>query len=137
MRTDGNFAAVRFQFRGKKTGLSMNDMNATTNRLAVISLLAAMLTVISFCVGAAPFLPMTAGVCYPAALLFGVLALATGLAAQHQIRINPQRGRKRALLGSLVGCVTILAVVCLATLTLMLLPGAAVFLDEAWKQFQR
>jgi hypothetical protein len=136
MRTDGNFAAVRFPFRAEKSGLSMNDTNGTTNRLAVVSLLAAMLTVISFCIGAAPFLPMTAGVCYPSALLFGVLALVTGLAAQRQIRLHPKRGRKRALLGSLVGCVTILAVICLVTLTLLLLPGAAVFLDEAWKQFR-
>src|SRR5688572_24298506 len=115
----------------------MDDMNATTNRMAAISLLAAMLTVFSFCIGAAPFLPLTAGVCYPAALFFGVVALVTGLMAQHQIRLNPERGRRRALLSSWIGCLTILAVLCLVTLTILMFPSLGVYIDQVWKEMQR
>jgi hypothetical protein len=48
-----------------------------TNRRAVLSLLFAVLTILSFCVGAAP-IPLTALVCYPIAALLGTASLWMG-----------------------------------------------------------
>ena len=59
----------------------MDATGLPTNRLAVISLVFAVLTVFSLCIGWAPFLPLTGLVCYPAAIFFGAVALVSGLAA--------------------------------------------------------
>jgi hypothetical protein len=87
-----------------------------TNRLSIISLSAAVLTVISFCLGVIP-IPMTAAVCYPAAVLLGITALVTGFRALGQIRAGGERGRGMALVAIWTGGLAILAVVCAVTVT--------------------
>lgn len=103
-----------------------------TNRLAVYSLTAALLTLLSFCIGFAPFLPLTAGVCYPAAILLGVAALVSGFRALRQIRASGENGRWMALTGIWTGSLTILAVFCASTLTLTVFFLGAEYLRTLW-----
>ncbi len=66
-----------------------------TNRNAVISLVSAVLTFLSFCIAVVP-IPGTGWVCYPASLLSGLLALVTGVIALRQIRQTGEGGRRLA-----------------------------------------
>ncbi len=95
------------------------------NRHAAYSLIAALLTILSFCIGFAPFLPLTALICYPVAVILGIISHVTGFRALWQMRISGKSGRWMALAGIWVGSFTILAVLCATTLTLTtLLLGA-------------
>ena len=93
------------------------DESTPINRLSALSLVLAALTVFSFCVGAAP-IPLTAGVCYPAAILLGAAALGSGIVALRRIRGSGERGRGMALVGVWLGGLSILATVCLTALTI-------------------
>ncbi len=97
----------------------MFEPTPSTNRTALASLLAALLTVFSFCIGVAP-IPMTAVVCYPTAVLTGLAAIVTGTRALRQVRSSGEKGRGFALAGIWVGGLTLLAVACATTLTLLL-----------------
>jgi len=90
---------------------------SSANRLAVLSLVLAVLTVFSFCVGAAP-IPLTGWVCFPAAIFLGAAALGSGIVALRRIRSNGERGRGMALAGVWLGGLGILATICLVTLTI-------------------
>jgi len=102
-----------------------------TNRLATYSLGAALLTVISFCIGFIP-IPMTAPICYPAAILLGLVALVTGFRALRQMRSSGENGRWLALIGIGVGGLTILAVICASTLSLLILYYGVDYLQTIW-----
>ncbi len=104
----------------------------STNRLAVYSLVAALLTIVSFCIGFAPFLPLTAGVCYPAAIFFGIMSITTGFRALHRVHASGEKGRWMALTGIWTGSLTILAVVCATTLTLTALFLGADYIQTLW-----
>lgn len=102
------------------------------NPLAVVSLILALLTTLAFCIGFAPFLPLTALVCYPAAVLGGVLALLTGFPALAQIRARSEGGRWMAWTGIATGGVVILAVLCATTLTITALVAGLQSLRLLW-----
>jgi len=108
----------------------MNEPSAPTNRLAVTSLVAAILTVLSFCGGVAP-IPATGWVCFPGAIFLGLVALLTGLPALRQIRIRGERGRGMALIGAWLGGLTILATLCAIVLTISAL---AALVSGFWNQ---
>lgn len=110
----------------------MVPADMSTNRLAVSSLVAALLTILSFCIGFAPFLPLTAGVCYPAAVLFGIVSLVHGFRALRQVRASGEHGRWMALTGIWTGSLTILAVVCATTLTLTALFLGLDYIQTLW-----
>ncbi len=107
-----------------------------TNRLALLSLAASALTVFSFCVGVAP-IPMTALVCYPAAILTGIIALALGFRALRQIRQTGEPGGWMAWLGIGLGAFSILAVICFTSLTLALFPYLSEFVTQSWKSISQ
>ena len=107
----------------------MTEAAPRTNRLAVASLVAAILTVLSFCGGVTP-IPTTGWVCFPASILFGLAALLTGLRALRQIRASGERGRGMALAGAWLGGLTILATLCAITLTIIALTAIGV---EFWQ----
>lgn len=134
MRTDGNFAAVRFSFHTQTNwDLLMNEPSPSpTNTLAVASLLAALLTVLSFCGGVAP-IPLTGWVCFPAAIFFGLLALLTGVPALGQIRARGEAGRGMALIGAWTGGLTILATLCAITLSAV---AVSALINQIWQQSQ-
>jgi hypothetical protein len=108
--------------------------SAPTNRLALVSFLSAILTISSFCLGFVP-IPMTAWVCYPSAVLLGSIALASGVASLRQVRANGEKGRGLALLGIWMGGLSILAVTCATTLTVLALYYGLDYLKTYWPQF--
>ena len=101
-----------------------------TNRLAIVSLVLTLLTLFSFCIGVSP-IPLTAGVCYPAAILLGAAALLSGWMSLRQIRRSGERGRWMALSGVILGGLTILAVLCAVALTIS---AFAAFLSQSFDQ---
>lgn len=113
----------------------MNETNIPpTNRLAILSLTFAVLTVLSFCIGWAPFLLGSSLVCYPAAIFFGVIALASGIAALRRIRHSGESGRGMALIGVWLGGLTILTTLCLIALTIS---AVVAFISQLWTQAQQ
>ena len=104
----------------------------TTNRLAQLSFLCAVLTFLSFCLGLDPFLPLSSWVCYPAAILLGGVALLSGFMALRQVRASGEKGRGLALLGIWSGALTMLAVVCFATLGVAFLYYGKEVLNTYW-----
>ncbi len=111
---------------------SMNDEAphlAPMNRSAVISIIAALLTVLSFCIAVAP-IPLTGYVCYPAAALTGLVALITGLLSLAQISQSAENGRPYALIGITVGTLSVIASACAIALGIALFPRFWAFLLE-------
>jgi uncharacterized membrane protein HdeD (DUF308 family) len=113
----------------------MNKVSSATNRNALYSFVAVILTVFTFCIGLAP-LPLTAIPCYPASLFFGIIALVSGLKALRQLRTSGENGRWMALIGVWLGVLTMLAVVCATTITLTLLPSLVDYLKQFWGQIK-
>ena len=95
----------------------MVEPSLPTNRMAIVSLCSAVLTVLSFCIGFAPFLPMTAPFCYPLALVFGLVALISGVLALVQLRKRNENGYWMAWTGTLLGGVIPFAILCAITVT--------------------
>lgn len=102
------------------------------NRLAVMSFAAAVLTFVSFCIGFAPFLPLTALVCYPAAVFWGATAFLTGFASLRQMRARRQGGRWMALTGIAFGSLVLPAVLCETALSLTILVAGLQSLFSFW-----
>ena len=100
-----------------------------TNRNAIISLITAILTLLSFCIAASP-IPFTGPICYPPAAGLGLVSLATGLASLRQIRSNGENGRGYALIGVWIGGLTTLAALCAMVLGIMLLPVIVNFIRQ-------
>jgi hypothetical protein len=90
----------------------------STNRNAIISLISAILTLLSFCIAVAP-IPFTGYLCYPAAAGLGLAAFGTGLASLRQIRSNGENGRTYALVGAWIGGLATLASLCAMTLGIL------------------
>ena len=111
----------------------MDEPNLPTSRLAILSLVLAGLTIFSFCVGWAPFLPLTSVVCYPAAILLGGAALISGFAALRRMRSSAENGRGMALIGIWLGGLTILATICFIALTIS---AVAAVISQVWTQAQ-
>jgi uncharacterized protein DUF4190 len=102
------------------------------NRNALISLVAGLLTLLSFCTAVAP-IPLTGYVCYPAAALLGLVAFVTGVTALAQIRTTKEDGRPYALIGLWVGVIAILGSLCAASLGILLFPRALALIHQYWK----
>lgn len=100
--------------------------------MALFSFAAALLTVISFCIGVAP-IPLTGWVCFPLSIFFGSTALITGIKALRSIRKNNQNGRPLALFGIWAGTISILAVIAFTTLTALLMIYGLDNLIKSWK----
>ena len=100
-----------------------------TNRLAVISLIAAVLVMFSVC-GAVVPIPLTGYVCYPAAGLLGFPAFITGLVSLRQLRSTRARGQAFAWIGTAVGGLAILADLCAIAAAILLWPQISAFLHQ-------
>ncbi len=101
----------------------------TTNRTAAISLLAASLTLFSFCIAVAP-IPFTGYFCYPAAALLGIISLVTGILALSEIQATKEDGRTFALIGIWVGGLALLASLCAITLGILLFPKVVALIRQ-------
>ncbi len=102
------------------------------NRNAVISVVAAILTVASFCTAVAP-IPFTGYVCYPAAAVLGLVALSTGVTSLAQMRTRKEDGRAYAWIGISIGVLTLVAVACAAALGIALVPQVVKLVHQAVK----
>jgi len=89
---------------------------------AVVSLAAALLTLMAICGGVVP-VPLTGFVCFPAAAALGVIALVAGLASLRRVRASGEAGRTLALIGTAVGGLTLASLICLLTLGIWLYPS--------------
>ena len=98
------------------------------NTPARLSLAAAILTITFFCIGFAPFLPLTALFCYPAAFLGAIFSLLSGL-----LGLRRPAGRWMAWTGIVVGALVVLAVMIFTALTLLMLPTLGDGLIELWQ----
>lgn len=105
------------------------------NSRAILSFLLAALTVISFCIGVAP-IPLTALVCYPAAILLGLASLWMGSTALREVRHKGERGRRLALVGMWSGGVVMLAVLVFVVISAMLFPYLLDYLRQVWEQLR-
>ncbi len=104
----------------------------STNRNAIVSLISAILTLVSFCVAVAP-IPFTGLFCYPASAGLGLVAFTAGLISLRQIQSNGGNGRNFAMVGLWTGILTTLASVCAMTLGVLWLPVLAAFLHQVSK----
>lgn len=102
---------------------------ASTNRRALLSLLLGILSLLSFCVGAAP-IPMTALFCYPSTVLLGIGALWAGITSLRQMRESADNGRTLAKIGIWIGSLTILFVICATTVVIVLTPYVIEFFQS-------
>lgn len=104
-------------------------MNSTvSNRPARLSLVSAIFTLFFFGVGFMPFLPLTALVCYPAALASAIVSLVSGLRG-----LRRPGGHWMAWTGISSGLLVILAVIFFSILTALFLPLLAQGMGEFWK----
>ncbi len=110
------------------------DSTPPTNRNALVSLLAAIFTVLFFCIGLAP-IPLTSLVCYPLSLLAGIVALAAGFVALGQIRRNGEMGSGLALAGIWLGGLTVLFIFCFSTIAVLFLPRLLEYMLREWHQY--
>ena len=99
------------------------------NCSAVISRVAAALTLLSFCTAVAP-IPLTGYVCYPAAIVFGLVALVTGVTALVQIRRSREEGRTHALIGIWIGAIAVVATGCAVSIGVMLFPRVLALVQQ-------
>ncbi len=104
----------------------------STNRTAIISLIAAILTVLSFCGGVAP-IPFTGYVCFPSSAVLGLIALGTGLISLRQIRSNGENGRALAWIGSIVGGLAGIVLLCAVIAGILLMPEIINFIHQFLK----
>jgi hypothetical protein len=66
-------------------------------------------------------IPFTGFVCFPAAVLFGLLAVTFGAASLFRIRARAERGAAFAWIGVIVGGLTLLAFICFIAIIVSLL----------------
>ena len=104
----------------------------STNRIAIISLISAILTLVSFCTAVAP-IPFTGWVCYPAAAVTGFAALTSGLISLRQIRSNGGNGRTYGLLGAWIGGLATLASLCGLIVGILWIPVLANLIHQLIK----
>jgi hypothetical protein len=104
-----------------------------TNRLAIISLCAALLTIGLFCLGLLP-IPFTDLASYTLSALSGLVAFISGMIALLQIRRRKEGGAILAWTGTVMGFLTMLAALCLVVLVLSLFPLVLGWLEQLWKQ---
>ncbi len=102
------------------------------NRSAVISVLAALLTLLSICTAVAP-IPFTGYVCYPTAAILGMIALLTGITSLAQIRSRRENGRVYAWIGIAVGGLAVLASACAIGIGIALFPRVITLLHQYLK----
>ena len=102
---------------------------APVNRYAVVSMIAALLTVLSFCIAVAP-IPLTGWVCYPSAAVLGLVSLITGIMSLAQISRTAENGRSYAVVGITVGTLAILGTMCAVAAAIAFFPRFIAFLGE-------
>lgn len=90
-----------------------------TNRLAIISVAAGSLSVLSLCVAVVP-IPFTGYLCFPAATILAAMAVASGLISLFRIRSSGERGRTLAAGSIALGVLVLTAEICTGVVAIAL-----------------
>jgi len=99
------------------------------NRKAIIGFIAAMIALLALCIGFLP-IPFTILICYPPGLICGIAALVLGIQSQREIRQSNESGKSLAVIAIWAGAITIVATLCIITVSILLYP----YLAELMKQ---
>ena len=81
------------------------------NSTSILSFVLGLLTLFSSCIGMFP-IPLTGFVCFPAAILLGLLSVTLGAASLIRIRARAERGAAFAWIGIFIGGLALLAFLC-------------------------
>jgi hypothetical protein len=92
-----------------------------TNRNAIVSFVAGLLTLLSLCTAVIP-IPFTGYVCFPGAAVWSVVAVASGLRSIHQMRSSGERGTRLAGVGLALGGLTLSIGLCVVVVALAMWP---------------
>ncbi len=103
---------------------STESLPPRLNRWALASLGAAILTLAAVCGGIAP-IPLTGFICFPAAAVFGLVALGSGLWSLQRTKRGAEGGRALAWVGASVGGLAVLVLTCLLGFGIWLYPSVA------------
>jgi hypothetical protein len=103
------------------------------NRKAIIAFVAALFALISLCIGLAP-IPFLGLICYPSALLLGIVAVVLGVWSQYEMRMTGEGGRTLALISVWMGGFTLLAVACLIAIGVLVIPRIYDYLSQFLNQ---
>jgi hypothetical protein len=82
------------------------------NKHSIVSLILAILTILSFCTGWSP-IPFTGFICFPTSVLLGITALAFGFVSLNRIRKHNHRGHSMAWTGIVIGGFVVLCILCM------------------------
>ena len=105
------------------------------NRKALISFIAAVLALLSLCMGLLP-IPFTVIICYPPGIVLGIISLVYGMIALREIRAEGKRGRRLALAAIWSGGFMLLATVCMITAGILIFPRFMDIVKESWNQLR-
>ena len=105
------------------------------NRKALISFIAAMLSLLGLCIGFLP-IPFTAIVCYPPGIMLGIISLVYGMIALREIRENGKRGRRLALAAIWSGGFMLVVAVCMITAGILIFPRFMELVRQSWNQLR-
>jgi hypothetical protein len=97
------------------------DKTVFINNKAVFSFIAAILAVISLCVGILP-IPFLELICYPFSLVLGIAAIVLGLWAQYEVRVRGEGGKMLAVIAVWLGVFTLIALACLIWFLVTIIP---------------
>jgi hypothetical protein len=98
----------------------MSESNQpSTNTQSILSLSFGLLTLFSSCIGLVP-IPFTGFICFPTAFLSSLLTVILGVIALVRIRRNDEQGAAFAWIGLIIGGITLLAFLCLASVIVAL-----------------
>ena len=99
------------------------------NRKAMIGFLLSLLAILALCAGVLP-IPLTALICYPPGLVFGMTSLVLGAIALRELRIDGKNGQPFAWFAAWVGGLTVMAMICLAFSGVLLYPRLFDFFQQ-------
>ncbi len=103
------------------------------NRKALLGFVLSILAILALCAGLLP-LPLTALICYPPGFILAIAALTLGFIALRETKTDGTNGRSLALVAVWVGGITIVAMLCLVTASILLFPYISDFIQQGINQ---
>ena len=100
----------------RKMSYETGNPTPPVNNQSILSLVFGILTILSFCWGVIP-IPFTGFICFPASVLFGVLALVFGAVSLRRIQRENQSGKSMAWAGIMIGGFVFLCLICMVVAT--------------------
>ncbi len=105
------------------------------NRKSIIGFITAIIALMALCASLLP-VPFTILLCYPPGIILGIASLVLGIQAQREIRQSNESGRMLAFISAWVGCVTIMATLCMVAVGVLLYPYISEFIQQIWQQIK-